>query len=637
MKNLRVSVKLLVGFGIAVAFTLTVGIIGIGQLGVLERNYTKAINVHGKPLVECGRMLESIHALRAELRLAILFSGNVEKVNGQEALAKEWCKDFEENAAKYAPFVVRPDAKVLFNEAMSAYQNSFKPAMFEIIASAKKGAPTAELLAKVAKDTKPAADLVSANLKKTMEFKAGMLDKTSTECDAAYKSSFILVSIILLSSVLISALLGYYISKLISKPLNATVAMIDEMGKGIMDTRLNIDRNDEIGKMAKTLDKFADNMHNVIVGTMKKISNGDVSMEVVPICAEDEIGNALKKTVESLRRLIITDGGRVLQAAAQKDLSQRLTGEYEGDFATMKNNINTVMQCLDEALRQVSEATVQVSGASGEISDGSQTLAQSSNEQASSLEEVSSSLEEMSSMTKQNADNSNQAKILASEARSAANEGDASMKRMADAIHHIKQSSDNTAKIIKTINEIAFQTNLLALNAAVEAARAGEAGKGFAVVAGEVRDLAMRSAEAAKNTETMIEESVKSANSGVSITEEVAVSLSKIVDRTAKVGGFIAEIAAASNEQSTGIEQVNIAVSQMNKVTQSNAANSEKSAGAAEELNCQAEELAHLVGTFKLSAGTGLRNERHGGSKAAVSRVNHTVPLLTHGHGHDVH
>jgi len=618
MKNLKVSSKLLLGFGIAVAFTLIVGIVGVSQLGILERDYTEAIDVHGKPLVESNWMLESIHAMRAELHAAILFSGNVKKVREHGDLVKDWCKEFEENASKYEPFLVTSETKALFNEAMNSYEKRYKPAMLQIIADAEKGVPVAELVTRM-ESISAAADMTASDLKKTVKIKEEMLDKTSDESEAAYKRSVVVVGIILLLSVGISVFLGVYISNLISKPLKATVNMINEMGHGRMGTRLRINRADEIGSMAATLDEFANHLHNVVVGTMKKISKGDVSMEVVPMCEEDEVGNALKQTVESLHRLIISDGGKVLQAAARKDLSQRLACEYEGDFATMKNNINTVMQSLDDALRQVSEATGQVTGASHEISCGAQSLANSSNEQASSLQEISSSLEEMSSMTKQNADSSNQAKILASEAHITANEGDTAMKRMAEAINNIKHSSDNTAKIIKTINDIAFQTNILALNAAVEAARAGEAGKGFAVVANEVRNLAMRSAKAAKDTESMIDESVKSANNGVIITKEVVTSLSKIVDRTAKVGSLITDIAAASSEQSTGIEQVNIAMAQMNKVTQSNAANSEESASAAEELSGQASELAHMVESFKLSASNSNVNSREGQYRSSLS------------------
>ncbi len=190
---------------------------------------------------------------------------------------------------------------------------------------------------------------------------------------------------------------------------------------------------------------------------------------------------------------------------------------------------------------------------------------------------------------------------------------------MANAINLIKESSDNTAKIVKSIDDIAFQTNLLALNAAVEAARAGEAGMGFAVVAEEVRNLAMRSADAAKETADKIEESVKNADSGVKITEEVAVSLGQIVNRTGKVGDLIAEIAAASKEQAQGIEQVNVAVAQMNKVTQQNASSSEESASAAEELNNQSAELAAMVGSFKLSG-----SEHTGAAEASGLNAAHT-------------
>jgi methyl-accepting chemotaxis protein len=204
-------------------------------------------------------------------------------------------------------------------------------------------------------------------------------------------------------------------------------------------------------------------------------------------------------------------------------------------------------------------------------------------------------------MIKQTADNANQAKSLAGKANESASTGTDAMDRMSKAIQKIKESSDQTAKIVKTIDEIAMQTNLLALNAAVEAARAGDAGRGFAVVAEEVRNLAQRSAQAAKNTADMIGESVKNAEHGVKLAEEVSLSFVSIADGSRKVNDLINEIAVASQEQSQGIAQVNTAVAQMDKVTQQNAANSEESASAAEELNSQAEELQAMVLQFQIN------------------------------------
>jgi methyl-accepting chemotaxis protein len=254
-----------------------------------------------------------------------------------------------------------------------------------------------------------------------------------------------------------------------------------------------------------------------------------------------------------------------------------------------------IVKPIRKIVLDLTNAAEQVASASGQVSASSQSLAEGATEQAAGLEETSSSLEEMSSMTKQNADNAQQANVLANDARKAAEGGAESMERMSRAIDDIQKSSDETARIIKVIDEIAFQTNLLALNAAVEAARAGEAGKGFAVVAEEVRNLAMRSAEAAKNTANMIEGSVKNAQNGVEISGEVSKALGDIVGAIAKTNDLVGEIAAASQEQSQGIDQVNTAVAQMDKVTQQNAANAEESASASEELSSQAEQMQGIV------------------------------------------
>jgi methyl-accepting chemotaxis protein len=208
----------------------------------------------------------------------------------------------------------------------------------------------------------------------------------------------------------------------------------------------------------------------------------------------------------------------------------------------------------------------------------------------------------MASMTRQSSASAQEGRGLAEQARSSAGRGVDNMKRLSEAIDRIKGSSDATAKIVKTIDEIAFQTNLLALNAAVEAARAGDAGKGFAVVAEEVRNLAMRSAEAAKSTSALIEESVRNAEGGVVLNQEVLKNLEEINGQAQKVSEVMDEVAAASEQQSQGVEQVNQAIEQMNQVTQTTAATSEESASAAEELSEQAQEMLGLVSSFHLSA-----------------------------------
>ncbi len=258
---------------------------------------------------------------------------------------------------------------------------------------------------------------------------------------------------------------------------------------------------------------------------------------------------------------------------------------------------------LKQAIEMLQNCAEQVFSSSGQISAASQSLAEGTAEQAAGLEETSSSLEEMSSMSKQSADNAQQANTLATEANKAADSGADAMTRMNTAIKEIQKSSGETAKIIKVIDEIAFQTNLLALNAAVEAARAGEAGKGFAVVAEEVRNLAMRSADAAKNTSEMIEESVKNSKNGVEISNEVGKVLEDIVAGIGKTSDLIGEIATASQEQAQGIDQINTAMDQMDKVTQQNAANAEESASASEELSAQAETMNQIVGELAILVG----------------------------------
>ena len=263
-------------------------------------------------------------------------------------------------------------------------------------------------------------------------------------------------------------------------------------------------------------------------------------------------------------------------------------------------NVNATLKRLVSGL---GGGAGQVTVASEEVARASQQLAEGTAKQASSLEESSAALQEMASMTHQNADSANKADTLMGETRQAVQEGARAVEEVSGAIARIKQSAGETARIIKTIDEIAFQTNLLALNAAVEAARAGEAGKGFAVVAEEVRNLARRAADAARNTTELIETSRQNADGSVALAENLKRTFSGIQDTSGKVASLVSEIAAASKEQALGIEQVNTGVGEMDKVVQQNAVNAEESASASEELSSQAQALRGLIDELSTMVG----------------------------------
>jgi len=303
---------------------------------------------------------------------------------------------------------------------------------------------------------------------------------------------------------------------------------------------------------------------------------------------------------------VVEDTQQLFSGMVRGDLNGSIEGDYQGSFAQLKSDANNTVGKLREVLGSISHSVNTVRTAAREISLGNDNLSQRTEQQASNLEETSSSMEEMTSTVRQNADHAMQANKVASDARELAEQGGSVVEQAVSAMAEISNSSNKVADIIGVIDEIAFQTNLLALNASVEAARAGEQGRGFAVVASEVRNLAGRSATAAREIKQLIEDSADKVSQGSTLVNQSGETLTEIVKAVKQVNDFVGEISAASQEQSQGIDEVNRAVLQMDELTQQNAALVEESAAAAESMDAEARELSNLISFFSADAGTGV-------------------------------
>ena len=477
---------------------------------------------------------------------------------------------------------------------------------------------------------------------------------------AAQRRSLI-VGLTLLVLVGIAAL---YLARRLSRPIVTMADVAERLARGDVDQVVSHQSDDELGRLADSFRSTIDYIKSASQA-VAQLGAGETQLAVVPRSEHDELSRGMQRAGDQITYLVsqvITVAGaaeqgqlstrveigtlegdyaalastintmldamnapveattHALERVAGCDLTASVAGDFSGDHARLKVALNTAVDSVRTALFQVSRGSEQVRSASGQIASGSQSLAAGASQQAASLAQSRSVLERVAVTTTRNAESAEHANTLSIAARESSTRGVESLEQMTQAVGKIRRAVENTAQIIRDINQIAFQTNLLALNAAVEAARAGDAGRGFAVVADEVRNLAQQAKHAAHKTEELLQDSIRQAERGEAITVDVTHNLSEIVGSVKKVGDIISEIAAVSREQAAGIALAHKAAEEMDGVTNHNAASSEELSSTAEELAAQAQELASMVGNFRLGRGAD--------APARATRTNAPNPTL---------
>jgi methyl-accepting chemotaxis protein len=450
----------------------------------------------------------------------------------------------------------------------------------------------------------------------------------------------ILIGVIAAGLIMVFALL---FSKRLVEPIKRMAEAARKIAAGDIDQKISYHSTDAVGLLARSFEEMSRSLQGVVDETavlIRAAQGGRLDKRGDARKFQGAYSDLIRGMNDMFDAVVapINEAMSVLQRVAAQDLNARVIGMYSGDFAKIKDahnlavtelqgaltNVNISVGQLNDTLSEVANSAEAVSSASVRITDVSQAVAEGSSSQAASVTEVLSSLQKLGSMSKRNALNAKEARDLTESARVTADQVAQGMRRLSEAINKIKSSSDSTARIVKTIDEIAFQTNLLALNAAVEAARAGDAGKGFAVVAEEVRNLAMLCAEAAKNTASLIEESVKNAEGGVVLNDEVLKSLHSIIAHVNRVAEVMTkEISAAAEQQSQGIEEINGTVVDINAVTQQTASRSEEMTSAANTLLREAEDMRAIVAKF---AGSQSESHDHMHWGITEEREQHKLP-----------
>lgn len=557
LKNMTIGKRLITGFILAIFISNIAGIIGISLLNTSNREYKDVLENYGFAQGELGNLGRHFQASRV-LSLYVITAPDAQ---AREKYVQELATEdanIDEHMLEVKARLGTEAGQQIYSELSTAIQK-YRVGRDEALEISATNPDTKAMVSLYRE--KASSALIRETIDTMVEDKS-RLGYEKSDALVAQSNIFIWLMIgIMLTAIIVAMLLAIYISRSISKPIIQIKQAASKLSKGDYDVEITHYSRDEVGNLADNMRKMTE-----------------------------------------MTKAVISDTGRGLHEISHGnfDISPRV--EYIGVFKDIENAMVKIITDLSKTISQIEMSSDQVSSGANQVSNGAQALAQGATEQASSVEELSASISEVSEQIMSNATDAAAASSLAVTAGAGLTSSNEQMAQMISAMNEISDSSTQISKIIKTIEDIAFQTNILALNAAVEAARAGVAGKGFAVVADEVRSLATKSSEAAKQTNVLIETSVKSVENGVKIADETAKSLSLVVEGATAMTGLINRISQASTQQSTSISQINLGIDQISSVVQTNSATSEESAASSEELRGQAQILKELVGEFKLKS-----------------------------------
>jgi len=638
LSRFRILTKILAVIGILSLAAAGITALGISSLKQIAEQTSLVSRTSDEALL-VSRINTNLQAISANIyRLA--GDPRAENRSGAEAEIKDELASFKKRFTTLSELVVSEDSKARLAK-ISREMEVLNGAIANIYQAAN-GVQNFQMTQEMqqVRDAAGAASKLVGGLRNSLRAMMEIYGKRVVDVNADATEAYLHVSTLMMItagiSIAVSLGLGFLIGQYgVAKPVRALVVLLQKLAGGDYDVEVEgTDRRDEIGDVAKTAIIFKDNGLTKIrmereQKELEKKAAADREAAAAKLASEFEaaVGGIVQAAVagDFSRRvdlngksgLILSVGSSInslcenvgaaladlvamLAALAKGDLTRRITSEYQGEFGRLKDNANTTAQEIGATISGVKQAAREVTSASVEISTSTTALSQRTEEQAASLEETSASMEEIASTVKMNAENAQQANQSAITTRELADRSGQVVAKAVSAMARIEESSIKISDIIGVIDEIARQTNLLALNAAVEAARAGEAGRGFAVVASEVRSLAQRSSQAAKDINALITNSNGEVKEGVQLVNEAGSALSAIVGSIKKVAEIVADIAAASAEQSSAIDQINKALTQMDEVTQQNSALVEENAATAKTLEQQSQAMDTRVAYFRV-------------------------------------